>query len=212
MAGVGLTTAIGGGLTAGLGAIQYFQAKKALKQLNKTPLPRYGLVPQLEASIRDADAMRGTGFTTAERNSFVNDVTQQGNVAYNRAFSQSPNLSNAISAAIGSMNNNAYLKYAAMDAQRRADNVRYSDRLRTNYQDVANRNTAMDVARRDKAETAWGQAGQAGLNNIVNGITLGVGAVPPIGKKKPMGYGYDNGEIDLSQEDNLSNAGSYNLY
>ena len=206
------TSLIAGGLETGLGLLQYFNAKKALKQLNKTPVPRYGLTPQVEASIREAGAMRNQGFSSAERNSFMNDVTQGSNVAYNRAFNQSPSLSNAINAALSINNNSAYLKYAAMDAQRRMENRMYSDRLNNNYQTISDRNTAVDIDRRNKAETNWGQSMQAGLNNIITGAALGTGAGlkgfkrGKDGALTPMGYGYNTGAGDMVEMD-TSNLG-----
>lgn len=200
-----LTSAVAGGLNVGLGLLQYFNAKKALRRLNQTPVPKYSLDPAIQDSITKADMNRNQGLGVAENNAFRNDVIRGNNTAYQRAFSQAPTLSNAISASINAQNQNAYLKLAALNAQRRMDNTRYSDSLRGQLQQVRNMNTAQDIYRRNTAEQAWGGAMQAGLNNIITGATLGVGSIPQgrqtfgqvngqasVNKIQPMSYGFDN--------------------
>lgn len=188
-----ISSVVGGGLTAGLGFIQWLNSKKALKELAKTPDPQYKLNSGVQNSIAEADRNRYQGFSAAERNAFDADLTRQNNTAYQRGINQAPQLSGAVSAAINGMNQNALLRYAAMDAEMRRKNLQYSDQLRGQGQVIDNLNTGVAIDRRRAAEQAYGNAGRVGSENIVNGLTLATGIFGDQRSSEPTmkeAYGY----------------------
>lgn len=176
-----------GAAVGALGTVQYLTSRKRLNELSNQEFPEYSLTAGMKDSISDADAMRGIGYTAGEKAALGASLTRGENTAFRRAFSMAPSLSQALQAGINSVNIQGRLNMAAQDAQLMRQNLRYSDQLRGQEQNIQDRNDQVKIQRRIGQENAYGQAMQSGLNNMVNGLSLGLSGLGEGGKKQTAG-------------------------
>lgn len=154
-----------------LGGIQTAIALKKLKELDKKGVPKFAATDELNNSIKDADAMRGIGFTAPETAAYQSRISRSQNTGFERGKEMAPSLTSAIQAGINYANEEAQLNFAAKDAELNRSNIRYSDTLRRMKQTIADRNTEVDIGEFKGKQQAYGQAMQAGINNAMYGVT-----------------------------------------
>lgn len=142
------------------GFYQNHEAEKGLKELNKTPYPTYLTGQQVN---EQANAMNPTGYTAAERANFFGALARKNNAQYRLAKDSNPSLSGAIQAGINFGNTGALLNFSGQDAAIRRNNL---SRLESLIRGQANLNTGSQIQRRQQQEQAYGQAAQAGIQNI----------------------------------------------
>lgn len=169
------------GLIYGIGQTQ--RSKKALEELNKTPLPKYTVTPeQLGAqqranqSYQRAQGLALGGYTPAEKAAYQQNLAKANNTAlYNARNVGGGQSSAAINGALGSQNLNALLNFASSDAALNRQNIRYADQagqyLDQTGQQITNQKnlqTNIDIQRRQMQEQALGKALGEGRTNTAN--------------------------------------------
>lgn len=154
---------------AGIGAYEFFNAQKHLKQLNATPYPTYSVSPELSGAYSRAQGMSNQGYTAGEKAGYQNNINQQGATAYQRAIgSGGGNLSNVISAGINSSQVGAENQFSINDAELRRKNMAYADSLAKDIQSQKNLASQAAIKQREEQEQAWGGASTAGLQSFAN--------------------------------------------
>lgn len=149
-----------GGLQAGIGAYQ-------LNQLNKTPVPNYGITPELQNSYGRAETRAGYGYSPEQRADYMGNVAGRNAQVYNNAIKLSGgNLSGALARGIQSSSLRDYSTFAANDAALQQNNIRYADQIGGQMTNQRNMATNQNIQNRIRQEQAWGGALQSGLNNI----------------------------------------------
>jgi len=171
-----------------LGGIQTIASHNALKRLNKQPLANYDITPEQQRSYDRAESMARNGYTQEEENAYMQNLSRSNNANYRKAMAYGGNsLAGAIGAGLNYSNLGALNSFASSDAQLKRQNIRYADQMGAAISTQRNRNTALQIQRRDAQERALGQAMQAGISNMVGSLNLsqalGMGSV---GKKAPQ--------------------------
>lgn len=182
------------GLIYGIGQTQ--RSKKALDELNKTPLPKYNITPeQLAAqqragqSYQRAQGLALGGYTPAEKAAYQQNLAKANNTAlYNARNVGGGQSSSAINGALGSQNLNALLNFASSDAALNRQNIRYADQagqyLDQTGQQITNQKnlqTNIDIQRRLMQEQALGKALSEGRTNTANSSAQLLGNAATIG-------------------------------
>jgi hypothetical protein len=202
--GGGSSSNLAGGLGTALGMVgsaipQYFlgrkqerEAKKALEELQKTPMAKYKPTTELEKTKKDTEIARERaryGFSAEELAARQQQVAQSQRTALEAAKATGlGGQSQAMLAALGSQRLAALNEMAITDARLREQKAQYADTkqasLAQQYQSLANQQTAADINYRLMQERAYGQALQQGLENkygaystLGAGLGYGVGAV-----------------------------------
>ena len=112
-------------------------------------------------------------------------------MAYRRATDVGGgDLAPAIGGAIQAQKMTAIGKFAASGAQLKRQNIRYADTINREIQAQKNLATQEAIADRIRREEAWGYAGKAGSEGLVEGLALGASQIG--GRQydyNPAGYG-----------------------
>lgn len=167
--------------SAAMTALSLIQTKTAfhkLKELDKKGLPQFSLTEGMKNSIREADAKRGIGFTPEQMASAENKIIRGQTTGWQKAVDQAPNLVGAIQAGINYSNEAAQLDLASRDAAIQQSNVRYSDSLRKEEQNIKNMNTNQEIMDNNRQQAAYGEAGKAGINNLMYGVASLTSNIP----------------------------------
>jgi hypothetical protein len=159
------------------------EAKKALGDLSKKPLPQYGITPEQTAAYNRAGSAysralgsANRGFSGAETGAFNQRLASSNRTAFENSKKMAGgNLASATNAAINSQNINALLDFASRDAALQRQNMQYADSLGSRLDQVGqgisqqrNLGTQVDIQRRAQQEQALGQALSQGRTNTVN--------------------------------------------
>lgn len=159
------------------------EAKKALGDLSKKPLPQYAITPEQTAAYNRAGSAysralgsANRGFSGAETAAFNQRLASSNRTAFENSKKMAGgNLASATNAAINSQNINALLDFASRDAALQRQNMQYADTLGSRLDQVGqgisqqrNLGTQVDIQRRAQQEQALGQALSQGRTNTVN--------------------------------------------
>lgn len=174
-----------------MGAMQWSQANKALKQVNSKPIDEYSISPELQHSYQRAEGMTKYGFAPEETAAFNQGVARQQTGAFTNAIDQAGgNLSSAIGAALKSQNIGAQSEFAAKGAQLKAQHIEYADSIGARIQNQQNLMVQAKRQRREQLEQAYGQAKQAGISNVTNALSgIATGGLAAMSKKSGGGIG-----------------------
>lgn len=167
----------------GIGINQWIRAGKALKELNKQPLPTltdYQTLVELRGAYSRAEDLAKQGYTTAETNAFKQNLAQNRTAAYRKATDMSGgSLSSAIGGVLNAQNVGAYNQFAAQDAALKRRNIAYADSLARALQSQQNLQTQgireyerLLFARRQQAEANLALARSQGMQNVAGSINI----------------------------------------
>ena len=162
-----------------MGAYQMYNADKALKALNKQPLPtlsNYNMSPEIQSSYNRAEGLTNRGYTPEEEAAFKQNIAENRNAAYRNATDMSGgSLSGAISGVLNAQKLGAYNQFAAEDAALKRRNIQYADSLARALQAQQNMHVqgireyeSMLYQRRLMTEQALAAAKSQGMQNIAN--------------------------------------------
>jgi hypothetical protein len=164
----------GGGIplaSIGLGVYQTYQAKKGIDALNKEPLPMYAATQDMLKAKERSGNLAKKGFTNVQKAAYQQDTARLLNTGYENSIR---NAGGNMAIALAGQNMASRLRslnqYAVADANQYLNNIRYDDSITRSLQELANRNTAYLMQRRQAKEQAYGAAMKAGTENITNGL------------------------------------------
>lgn len=167
--------AIGGVLGAGIGAWQFGQAQKGLKNLAGQPMPQYLMSPEQQQYYNTVQQRSQYGFDPNEKAAFQQNVAQQQNTGYQQAVQQSGgNLAQAISAGLGQQKLGAFNQFAGQDAALHRQNIGDWGQAAGQMQQQQNLINQQQIQRRTQLEQAYGGAMHQGLTNIAGGLMSGL--------------------------------------
>lgn len=170
----GSASAAGNLVGGAIGAFEYFNAQKALKQLNAQKSPNYTVGAELQNAYGRAEGIANQGFTPGEAAGYQNKINQGNATSYSRAVgSAGGNLSNVISAGINSQDISSASDYATKDAGLRRQNMQYADSLASQIQNVQDMATKTNIDNRNRLLAGWNNAAQSGLQSFANSFSLG---------------------------------------
>ena len=158
----------------GLGAIQTGVGLYQLNKLSKVPQPEYTASKETLAAAARAQQNAQMGYTQSQTNAYKANLGQ----TLNTQFSNQRNLAGGgLAGALGarrSMQNLMSLnQFAAGDADRQMQNIRYADEQTAGLQRMQNMNTEAAMRRRLMTEQALGAAVQQGTVNMAGAFDTG---------------------------------------
>jgi hypothetical protein len=164
----------GGGIplaSIGLGIYQTWNAKKGIDALNKEPLPMYAATQDMLKAKERSGNLAKKGFTNVQKAAFQQDTARVLNTGYENSIRNAGgNMATALSGQNMAAKLRSLNQYAVADANQYLNNIRYDDSITRSLQELANRNTAYLMQRRQAKELAYGAAMKAGTENITNGL------------------------------------------
>jgi len=158
----------------GLGAIQTGVGLYQLNKLSKTPVPEYKATQGTLAAASRAQQMSQMGYSPSQTAAYKANLGQ----ALNTQFSNQRNLAGGnLAGALGARGSMqkfmALNQFAAGDADRQMQNIRYADEQTAGLQRMQNMNTEAAMRRRLMTEQALGQAVQQGTVNMAGAFDVG---------------------------------------
>jgi hypothetical protein len=158
----------------GLGAIQTGVGLYQLNKLSKTPIPEYKASAGTLAANQRAQQMSQMGYTPSQAAAFKANM----GTALNTQFANQRNLAGGnLAGALGARGTAQKLQslnqFAAGDADRQMQNIRYADEQTAGLQRMQNMNTEAAMRRRLMTEQALGAAVQQGTVNMANSFDTG---------------------------------------
>lgn len=180
-----------GAIAKGVGGIiQTHKANKALKEINKTPYPEYGISPELRNAYARAEANTKYGFSPEEAAAFQQQLTrsQTGQFSAAKDMGGSPQ---AINAVLQANQTGAINQFAGQGAEIKRQNIQTANQLAGQLQSQYNLIDQSKIQRRQILEEAYGSAKKQGQENTwgaVNDLT-NIGTSMVGGGKGGMRYG-----------------------
>jgi hypothetical protein len=158
----------------GLGAIQTGVGLYQLNKLSKTPVPEYKASAGTLAANQRAQQMSQMGYTPSQAAAFKANM----GTALNTQFANQRNLAGGgLAGALGARGTAQKLQslnqFAAGDADRQMQNIRYADEQTAGLQRMQNMNTEAAMRRRLMTEQALGAAVQQGTVNMAGAFDTG---------------------------------------
>ncbi len=158
----------------GLGAIQTGVGLYQLNKLSKTPQPEYTASAGTLAANQRAQEMSQMGYTPSQIAAYKANL----GTALNTQFSNQRNLAGgSLAGALGARGTaqklQALNQFAAGDADRQMQNIRYADEQTAGLQRMQNMNTEAAMRRRLMTEQALGAAVQQGTVNMAGAFDTG---------------------------------------
>ena len=158
----------------GLGAIQTVVGLKQLKKLSKTPVPEYTASQGTLAANQRAQQNAQMGYNPSQIAAYkANLGTALNTQLSNQRSLAGGNLAGALGARGSMQKFMAMNQFAAGDADRQQQNVRYADEQTAGLQRMQNMNTEAAMRRRLMTEQALGQAVQQGTTNMAGAFDTG---------------------------------------
>jgi hypothetical protein len=160
--------------TLALGALQTGIGIAGLAKLNKEEYPEYSQAPEAVQQMNKAAYNAQFGFSPQEKANFDNDIAMNTNTQIDNARRMGgSSIARAVSAFARGNNLSAYNKFAAQDfANKRSNEARYDYHI-GKKQETQDRNTALEVNRRQLQEQEYGKAMSSGLTNMGSAFNLG---------------------------------------
>ena len=158
----------------GLGAIQTGVGLYQLNKLSKTPLPEYKASAATLAANQRAQQNAQMGYTPSQIAAYKANL----GTALNTQFANQRNLAGGnLAGALGARGTAQKLQslnqFAASDADRQMQNIRYADEQTAGLQRMQNMNTEAAMRRRLMTEQALGAAVQQGTVNMAGAFDTG---------------------------------------
>jgi hypothetical protein len=158
----------------GLGAIQAGVGLYQLNKLSKTPQPEYTASKGTLAAAARAQQMSQMGYTPSQAAAFkANMGTALNTQLANQRNLAGGNLAGALGARGTAQKLQAMNQFAAGDADRQMQNIRYADDQTAGLQRMQNMNTEAAMRRRLMTEQALGAAVQQGTTNMAGAFDTG---------------------------------------
>ena len=171
------STATGGGFNPvgfGLGAIQAGVGLYQLNKLSKTPQPEYTASKGTLAANQRAQQMSQMGYTPSQIAAYKANLGTALNTQFaNQRNMAGGNLAGALGARGSMQKFMALNQFAAGDADRQMQNIRYADEQTAGLQRMQNMNTEAAMRRRLMTEQALGAAVQQGTVNMAGAFDTG---------------------------------------
>lgn len=156
-----------------LGGVQAAQGLYGLNQVSKMPMPKFGIAPEAQAAYDTAKQQAQYGYAPEQKAAFQQDISRASNTRFQRGVDMAGgNLAGAINAGINSSNLGALNQFASQDAQLQQQKQRYVGQLAGGFQSAQDRQTNLELQRRNAIEQAYGGALKAGLNNAIGSLNL----------------------------------------
>jgi hypothetical protein len=169
--------ATGGGFNPvgfGLGAIQAGVGLYQLNKLSKTPQPEYTASKGTLAANQRAQQMSQMGYTPSQIAAYKANLGTALNTQFaNQRNMAGGNLAGALGARGSMQKFMALNQFAAGDADRQMQNIRYADEQTAGLQRMQNMNTEAAMRRRLMTEQALGAAVQQGTVNMAGAFDTG---------------------------------------
>jgi hypothetical protein len=158
----------------GLGAIQTGVGLYQLNKLSKVPQPEYTASKGTLAAAARAQQNSQMGYTQSQNNAYKANLGQALNTQLvNQRNMAGGNLANAIGGRGAMQKFSALNQYAASDADRQMQNIRYADEQTGKLQNLQNMQTESAIRRRINTENALGGAVKTGTENMVGAFDTG---------------------------------------
>jgi hypothetical protein len=158
----------------GLGAIQTGVGLYQLNKLSKTPQPEYKATAGTLAANQRAQQMSQMGYTPSQIAAFkANMGTALNTQLANQRNLAGGNLAGALGARGTAQKLQAMNQFAASDAEKQMQNIRYADEQTAGLQRMQNMNTEAAMRRRLMTEQALGAAVQQGTVNMAGAFDTG---------------------------------------
>jgi hypothetical protein len=169
--------ASGGGFNPvgfGLGAIQTGVGLYQLNKLSKTPQPQYTASAGTLAANQRAQQNAQMGYTPSQAAAYKANLGTALNTQFlNQRNLAGGNLAGALGARGTAQKLQAMNQFAAGDADRQMQNIRYADEQTAGLQRMQNMNTEAAMRRRLMTEQALGAAVQQGTVNMAGAFDTG---------------------------------------
>jgi hypothetical protein len=157
-----------------LGAIQTGIGLQQLKKLSKTPQPEYTASRGTLAADARAQQNAQMGYTPSQIAAYKANLGQALNTQLvNQRNMAGGNLAGALGARGSMQKFSAMNQFAAGDADRQMQNIRYADEQTSKLQNLQNMNTEAAMRRRLQTEQALGAAVSKGTENMVGAFDVG---------------------------------------
>jgi hypothetical protein len=161
-------------ISFGLGAIQTGVGLYQLNKLSKTPVPEYKATNETLAAAQRAQQNAQMGYTPSQAAAFKANMGTALNTQFaNQRNLAGGNLAGALGARGTAQKLQAMNQFAASDADRQMQNIRYADEQTAGLQRMQNMNTEAAMRRRLMTEQALGAAVQQGTTNMANSFDTG---------------------------------------
>jgi hypothetical protein len=158
----------------GLGAIQTGVGLYQLNKLSKTPQPEYTASKGTLAANQRAQQMSQMGYTPSQIAAYKANLGTALNTQFaNQRNLAGGNLAGALGARGTAQKLQALNQFAAGDADRQMQNIRYADEQTAGLQRMQNMNTEAAMRRRLLTEQALGAAVQQGTVNMAGAFDTG---------------------------------------
>lgn len=158
----------------GLGAIQTGVGLYQLNKLSKTPVPEYKASAATLAANQRAQQNAQMGYTPSQAAAYKANLGTALNTQFaNQRNLAGGNLAGALGARGTAQKLQAMNQFAAGDADRQMQNIRYADEQTAGLQRMQNMNTEAAMRRRLMTEQALGAAVQQGTVNMAGAFDTG---------------------------------------
>jgi hypothetical protein len=158
----------------GLGAIQTGVGLYQLNKLSKIPQPEYTASQGTLAAAARAQQNSQMGYTQSQTNAYKANLGQALNTQLlNQRNMAGGNLAGALGARGAMQKFSALNQFAAGDADRQMQNIRYADEQTAGLQRMQNMNTEAAMRRRLMTEQALGAAVRQGTENMAGAFDTG---------------------------------------
>lgn len=158
----------------GLGAIQTGVGLYQLNKLSKTPIPEYTATKATLAANQRAQQNAQMGYTPSQIAAYKANLGTALNTQFaNQRNLAGGNLAGALGARGTAQKLSSLNQFAASDAERQMQNIRYADEQTAGLQRMQNMNTEAAMRRRLMTEQALGAAVQQGTVNMAGAFDTG---------------------------------------
>lgn len=158
----------------GLGAIQTGVGLYQLNKLSKTPVPEYTATKATLAANQRAQQNAQMGYTPSQIAAYKANLGTALNTQFaNQRNLAGGNLAGALGARGTAQKLSSLNQFAASDADRQMQNIRYADEQTAGLQRMQNMNTEAAMRRRLLTEQALGAAVQQGTVNMAGAFDTG---------------------------------------
>jgi hypothetical protein len=158
----------------GLGAVQTGVGLYQLNKLSKTPQPEYTASAGTLAANQRAQQMSQMGYTPSQIAAYKANLGTALNTQFiNQRNLAGGNLAGALGARGTAQKLQSLNQFAASDADRQMQNIRYADEQTAGLQRMQNMNTEAAMRRRLMTEQALGAAVQQGTVNMAGAFDTG---------------------------------------
>lgn len=183
---------------------QKAEAKEGLAELNKQPMPEYGVSPELQNAYSRAQAMSQSGYTADETAAFNQNLARSQATQFQAAKDVG---GGQFSATLNRMNNvgsiDALNEFAVKNAQLKRSNIAEANNLASQIQNQRNLDAGAKIARRQMLEQAYGAAIRNQTENTNNAVAGGATEAQAIDWSKAGGRKQEDDGSGVNTDDNF---------